>query len=387
MSKTPSPSSLYWIDKLIAHKTISSRSNLALVDEIKAYFHELGAKTLRTTNDEGTKANLFITLPGRSGTKAHGLVLSGHLDVVPVEGQTWSSDPFTMTIKNSRVYGRGACDMKGFVGVILGMAPNIAANPPAFPVHFALSFDEELGCLGAPLMIQDFIAKGYRPRACIVGEPTGMEPVVAHKASRVYNCHVHGKSCHSSQPQVGVNAVIYASKIIAFLHDLSVDLRLRETQDASFTPPYGTLVVGTIEGGVSANTVPEFCTFSFILRTLPTTDIGKFEDKIRDYIATDVIPEMQREHATAFVTLERSAAVPAMREQISDATKSLMAVLQTTQTGHVSYGTEAGLFQASSIPTLVCGPGSILQAHKPDEYVELQQLALCEEWLHNIVYP
>ncbi|MBB2206072.1 acetylornithine deacetylase [Gluconacetobacter takamatsuzukensis] len=385
MSQIPRDATLDWLACLIAHRSVSSLSNMTLIDDVAAHFHTLGLDVRRTTNDEGTKANLFATLPGRAGAYENGLVLSGHTDVVPVEGQDWASDPFTMSIRNGRVHGRGACDMKGFLGVMLGLSQELGEHPPLHPVHFALSFDEELGCLGAPLMIRDIVAKGYRPRACIVGEPTEMGPVIAHKASRVFECHVRGKACHSSRPQDGVNAITYASRIVAFLHTLGDRIRLEEGEDPAFDPPYGTLVVGTIRGGVATNSVPEACTLTFTFRTLPPTNAARIEDIIRTYITNDILPDMQQEDPTADVTLHRRASVPAMQADHCEAVTSMIALLDKTQESCVSYGTEAGLFQEASIPTLVCGPGSILQAHRADEYVTLDQLAQCEAWLRKVI--
>ncbi|WP_317134987.1 acetylornithine deacetylase [Brytella acorum] len=385
MADRPTESSLGWIERLIAHHSISSDSNMALIDEVSEHFTGLGLDVCLTTNVAGTKANLFATLPGRSGCHKDGLILSGHTDVVPVDGQDWSSDPFAMDIRQDRLYGRGACDMKGFLGVAIALAETFAARPPSRPVHYALSYDEELGCLGAPSMISDLVARGYRPRACIVGEPTDMMPVVSHKASRVFECHVQGKACHSADPDHGVNAIHYATRLIMFLQKIAENMRSEEKQDLAFDPPFSTLVVGTIQGGVATNTVPESCVFTFAFRTLPTHDDEAVETAIRTYISETILPDMRREDRNADVVLHRRAHVPAMRTLRCDALIPIVSSLGKMHGGCVSYGTEAGLFQKAGIETLVCGPGSILHAHKADEFVTLEQLGRCETWLRGLV--
>lgn len=385
MANRPTESSIRWIERLIAHRSVSSHSNMALIEEVSGHFRGLGMDVFLTTNESGTKANLFATLPGRSGSQKNGLILSGHTDVVPVDGQDWSSDPFAMDIRNDRLYGRGACDMKGFLGIAIALAEEFAATPPSRPVHYALSYDEELGCLGAPSMIRDLVARGYRPRACIVGEPTDMTPVVSHKASRVFECHVQGKASHSAHPDRGVNAIYYASKIIMFLQEIADDMRSKEKHDLAFDPPFSTLVVGTIQGGVATNIVPESCVFGFAFRTLPSHDDEAVETAIRTYISQIILPEMQREDRNANIALHRRARVPAMRTLHCDALNPIVSSLGTMTRGCVSYGTEAGLFQEAGIDTLVCGPGSILHAHKADEFVTLDQLGRCETWLRKLV--
>ncbi|WP_130732609.1 acetylornithine deacetylase [Komagataeibacter xylinus] len=385
MTALPSQNALDWITRLIAHESISSCSNMALVTEVAAHFRALGMEVLLTRNEEGTKANLFATLPGREGSLHNGLVLSGHTDVVPVAGQDWTSDPFVATIRDGRLYGRGACDMKGFLGTAIDLAAEFAQKPLQYPLHYALSFDEELGCIGAPRMIRDIVARGYRPRVCLVGEPTDMAPVTAHKASRVFECRVHGRACHSSSPADGVNAINYAAKIINFLDGMATTFRYEKMQDPDFDPPYTTFSVGTIEGGLSTNTVPDLCDFSFQFRCLPHEDGEAIEQEIRGYIDHDIIPAMRRDDPDAGVTLFRRANVPALAGLQCTAIDDIKDRLGNRQCRCVSYGTEAGLFQQVGIDAVVCGPGSIVQAHKADEFISLQQLAECENFLRRLV--
>ncbi|MFT9256751.1 MAG: acetylornithine deacetylase [Acetobacter sp.] len=385
MSLQPSQNALDWISRLIAYPTVSSVSNLDLIEDVAGHFRGLGMDVALTRNDEGTKANLFATLPGRSDAYLNGLVLSGHSDVVPVVGQDWSSDPFQATLRDGRLYGRGACDMKGFLGVATALAEDFARRQPEHPVHYAFSFDEEPGCLGAPLMIRDLVARGYHPRACVVGEPTDMAPVTAHKASRVFECSVVGKSSHSSRPQDGVNAINYAARIIEFLRLLAESFRAEEGQDMAFDPPYSTVSVGTIEGGISSNTVAPSCFFTFEFRSLPNHSADAIEGAIRAHIDNEILPLMRAQDPQAGVTLRRRANVPALASRTCEALDVVKARLDTQTCECVSYGTEAGMFQGVGIDTLVCGPGSIVQAHKPDEYVTLEQLARCERFLRAIV--
>ncbi|MCE2574149.1 acetylornithine deacetylase [Komagataeibacter sp. FNDCR2] len=384
MTAMPSQHTLDWITRLIAHESISSRSNLALVTEVAAHFRQLGMVVDLTQNNAGTKANLFATLPGRKGALHDGLVLSGHTDVVPVAGQDWTSDPFVASIRDGKLYGRGACDMKGFLGIAIALGEEFAQKRPEYPLHYALSFDEELGCIGAPLMIRDIVARGYHPRVCLVGEPTDMTPVTAHKASRVFECRVHGRACHSASAD-GVNAITYAAKIINFLDGMAVAFQHENRQDPDFDPPYTTFSVGTIEGGLSTNTVPDLCDFSFQFRSLPHEDSEAIERTIRNYIDHEIVPAMRRNHPDVGVTLYRRANVPALSGRYCEAIDDIRNTLGNRQCSCVSYGTEAGLFQQVGIDALVCGPGSIMQAHKADEFISLQQLADCEEFLRNIV--
>ena len=267
--------SLDWLTRLIAFDTVSRHSNLALIKEVQAYCEQLGLSVDLTFNEQQNKANLFVTVPAGKDSNSidNGLVLSGHTDVVPVDGQDWTSDPFIATIRGDKLYGRGSCDMKGFIACALTLLPKAVklsqAGQLSRPLHLALSFDEEVGCLGAPLILADLAQRGITPDYCIVGEPTNMTMVVAHKGIAVYRCRVHGKSAHSSLTHQGVNAISYASRLVGYVDDLACEISHRDDNDALFDVPFSTLSVGTIKGGTATNIVPNLCEFTFDYRNLP----------------------------------------------------------------------------------------------------------------------
>jgi acetylornithine deacetylase len=381
----PSPAALDWTSRLIAHDTTSFRGNLTLIEEAQAHLAALGFDCALTHDRGRTKANLFATLPGSEGATDGGLVLSGHTDVVPVTGQCWTSDPFVVDVRDGRLFGRGACDMKGFIGTALSLAGEFAAMRPSRPLHYALSFDEEVGCLGAPLMIADFAGRGIAPAGCIVGEPTDMLPVIAHKGRRSYSCRVTGRASHSSQIQDGVNAIEHAAQIVAFIADLARAQCRSERPDPAFVPPHTTICVSRIDGGIAENIVPAACAFLFDVRALPTTDIAAIEATIRAFIDDQVVPAMRAEHPDAGVTMDLLSDVPGLAARGAALHECLSEVLAADGGGSVSYGTEAGQFQQAGMETIVCGPGSIAQAHKADEYVSLAQLARCEGTLRRLV--
>jgi acetylornithine deacetylase len=374
--------SLAWIKRLIDIDTTSRNSNLALIEEVESYFRSLGLPMRRTSDDSGAKANLFASIPDSRGDIQGGLVLSGHTDVVPVDGQRWSSDPFNAEQRGDKLYGRGACDMKGFIGTALALAPDFASMQLRKPIHFALSYDEELGCLGAPRMIEDVVSSGIRPDSCIVGEPTGMKPVVAHKGLRSYRCRVHGRAAHSSRTTDGVNAIDYAAKLIVFLRGLIDEARRDPLDDPYFDIPFTTASVGRIEGGVATNIVPDSCEFHFECRPVPGYDMQRFEQRLNDYIAKVLLVDMHAEHPDSGIDLELCYTIPSLSESERAALISLAQALTRDQQPHkVAYATEAGQFRSAGIDTIVCGPGYIAHAHRPDEYVDLSQIAACERFL------
>ena len=377
--------SLHWIKRLIDIDTTSRRSNLDLIDEVRGYFNDLGLAVRLTHDDSGAKANLFATLPDRSGNLQGGMVLSGHTDVVPVDGQQWSSDPFAAEVRNGRLYGRGACDMKGFLGIALALAPQFAKMRLNRPIHFALSYDEEVGCLGAPRMIADIVERGIRPDGCVVGEPTGMKPVVAHKGIRQYRCRVHGRAAHSSRTPDGVNAIEYAARLIVHLRGLMDAERQKPVADPWFDIPFTTGSVGLINGGTATNVVPQDCEFQFECRPMPGHDTDGLEAGIREHIEAVLLPAMRREHPDGRIELECLASVPGLTEDEGQALLRLARALTRDDRPHkVAYATEAGQFRAANIETIVCGPGHIEQAHRPDEFVDLSQVSACERFLVGI---
>ena len=383
--------SLDWLTRLIAFDTVSRHSNLALINDVKAYCEQLGLTVDLTFNEAKTKANLFATVPAGENADIvnNGLVLSGHTDVVPVDGQDWQSDPFAATIRGDKLYGRGACDMKGFIACALTMLPQAVqlsnSGQLRRPLHLALSFDEEVGCLGAPLILADLKARGITPDYCIVGEPTNMAMVVAHKGIAVYRCRVHGKSAHSSLIAQGVNAISYASKLVGYVDTLAEELSARDDNDALFTVPYSTLSVGTIHGGTATNIVPNLCEFTFDYRNLPHMTQDDILEPIQAKVA-ELNAQMQARAPETGIELMQEESVPAMTDDDSAELQSLIAALTGDDERHkVAYATEGGQFTNAGIPTIICGPGSIEQAHKADEYVELIEIERCDGFLQKLL--
>lgn len=378
----PSPSALTMIERLIAFPTVSRESNLGLIEWVRDYLAHLGVQSRLTYDASRSKANLFATL---GEGKKPGLILSGHTDVVPVEGQAWDSDPFKAMLVDERLYGRGSADMKGFIGTALALAPQFLEANMESALHLALSYDEEIGCIGVRGLIADLAEIGLKPAGCIVGEPTSMQPIVAHKGTHRFRCCVRGREAHSSTTTQGVNAVEYAARIIVYIRQIADRLAQLETRDYGFTVPYSTLQTGVVQGGLAANIVPKECAFQFEARTLPGVDAEILYREIQAFAAT-LLPEMQRVASDAAIDFEWLASAPGLSMQESDDIVQLAASLARTKpNGAVSYGTEAGLFQQAGIPTVVCGPGSIEQAHRPNEFVALEQLAQCEAFLLRLI--
>ena len=379
---SPTTETLDCLRQLIGFDSTSRNSNLELIDWAEAHLSAHGARIRRSYNRERTKANLFASF----GEGPGGVVLSGHTDVVPVDGQNWSTDPFKADIRDGRLYGRGACDMKGFIGVVLGKAHVLSKARLDAPIHVALSYDEEVGCLGIPGLLADLDSAGIRPDGCIVGEPTSMRPVTAHKGGRVYRCCVRGQAAHSSLTSQGLNAIEYAARVITFIQDLSWREEEHGLRVQGLDVPYSTISTNLITGGNGKNIIPAECEFFFDYRYVPGMAPDAFIDDIRAYVAEHVEPRMKRRHPQAGVEFEMTGDVPALSEdetsRIAQLSKSL---LRPQASAKVSYGTEAGFFQRMGIPSIVCGPGSIEQAHRADEYVSLEQLAECEGFLDRLV--
>ena len=387
--------SIDWLTRLIAFDTVSRHSNLALIEYVQSYCEQLGLSVDLTFNDAKNKANLFVTVAagGNANNSAdiinHGLVLSGHTDVVPVDGQAWTSEPFVATIRGDKLYGRGACDMKGFIACALTLLPKAVelsnSGQLSRPLHLALSFDEEVGCLGAPLILADLKARGITPDYCIVGEPTNMAMVVAHKGIAVYRCRVHGKSAHSSLTATGVNAISYASRLIGYVDSLAEEISHRDDNDALFDVPYSTLSVGTIQGGTATNIVPNLCEFTFDYRNLPHMTQDDILLPIQAKVA-ELSAQMQARAADTGIELMQEESVPAMTDDESSELQALIAALTGDSKRHkVAYATEGGQFTNSGIPTIICGPGSIEQAHKADEYVKLNEIERCDSFLQRLL--
>ena len=375
-----------WLSRLIAFDTTSRHSNLQLIDAVDDYLRSVGLSPWRAWNSERSKANLFVTIPAHGGSIAGGTILSGHTDVVPVDGQQWSSDPFQATIRDGKLYGRGACDMKGFIAASLNAVPLALQTQLREPLHLALSYDEEIGCLGAPVMLSQLQEQGLSPNQCIVGEPTSMQMVVGHKGINVFSCTVHGHSAHSSLTPQGVNAIDYAARIIVYLQQLSQQLKTQHEQDAAFDVPLSTLNVGRIRGGTAVNIIPNECELQFDYRNLPTMNTDAVLLPLRAFIQ-ELIAEMQQVHGDATIVLRQMEQVPAMDSQAGNALYALIeALVDEQQRSKVAYATEGGHFQAANMHTVICGPGSIVQAHKADEYIELSQLQRCDRFLQQLLH-
>ena len=382
----PSAASRAMIERLIAFNTVSRDSNLGLIEWVRDYLQGLGAKTRLTHDASGKKANLFATL---GDSKKPGLILSGHTDVVPVDGQAWDTDPFAATERDGRLYARGSADMKGFIGIILAQAPKFvgALNDKRLdaPLHYALSYDEEVGCLGVRGLIADLEEQGIRPAGCVVGEPTSMQPIIAHQGTHRFRCAVHGREAHSSYVTHGVNAIEYAARLVVFIRQLADRLAQLEQRDYGFTVPYSTLSTGLIQGGIAANVVPKDCVFQFDMRTLPQATPDALYREIQRY-AEVLAAEMRGIDASAGIDLQWVSQTVGLAAAESDAiVQWAMQLSRNPTVGKVSYGTEAGLFQKMGVPTVICGPGDIAEAHRPNEFVALDQLAQCESFMDRIL--
>lgn len=378
---------LDWLKKIIAFNTTSCLSNLPLIESLANTCEDYHLSTQLIHDPNQTKANLLITIPDRNGNREGGIVLSGHTDVVPVDGQHWATDPFIAHINDGKVYGRGACDMKGFLAVVMGLIPQLQANRYEFPIHLAFSYDEEVGCLGAPHLIQTFQNWHNKPKACVVGEPTLMQPIIGHKGIRNYRCHIHGTAAHSSLTPQGCNAIEYAATLICFLRDLANDFKSQGTHDPAFDIPFTTVSTNLIHGGHALNIIPSECEFSFEFRHIAADKADAIHDKIMAFIHQHLLPLMQQEQQTNTIRLELLANVPGF--EISMTSPLIQFAQQLCPSpkplSKVAYATEAGLFQQANIATIVCGPGSIEQAHRANEFVTIEQLHQCERFILDLL--
>jgi acetylornithine deacetylase len=387
----PSAASRAMIERLIGFKTVSRDSNLGLIEWVRDYLQGFGALTRLTYDDAGKKANLFATL---GDSKKPGLILSGHTDVVPVDGQNWDTDPFQTVERDGKLFARGSADMKGFIGIILAQAPRFVAalNEGRLdaPLHYSLSYDEEVGCIGVRGLIRDLEENNIRPAGCVVGEPTSMQPIIAHKGTHRLRCRVLGREAHSSYVTHGVNAIEYAARLVVFIRQIADRLAQTEMRDYGFTVPYSTLSTGVIHGGIAANVVPKDCVFQFDMRTLPNTQAEALFQEIRAY-AQNLTREMRAVDPDSGIDLEWLSQTVGLAAAETDAiVQWAMQLSGKDQVGKVSYGTEAGLFQKMGVPSVICGPGDIAQAHRPNEFVTLEQLAQCEKFIDRMLdtgYP
>ena len=377
------PVSVEMIRKLVGFPTVSRDSNLELIHFVRDRLAALGAEARLTYNDERSKANLFATLGPRGKP---GIVLSGHTDVVPVDGQAWDTDPFCVVEKDGKLYGRGTSDMKSFVAVVLALAPEFAQRGLKTPIHFSFSYDEEVGCIGVGRLIADLAQAGIKPQSCIVGEPTLMRPVIAHKGKKGFRCNVRGFAYHSAYAPMGVNAVEAAAEAVAFLKSMARRHRDNGPYDRGFDVAHTTVHTGVMRGGTALNIVPHECTFDFEFRHLPGDDPDALFAEFRNYLDTSLVPEMRAVHADSGFEIVPLSVLPALDNGPEMEVVGLAQELSgNSDIGKVSYGTEGSQFQRAGIPTVVCGPGSIEQAHKPNEYVAIEQVEKCEQFIRRLM--
>lgn len=360
------------LGQLVAFDTESSKSNWPLVRFVEDYLRARNVPFVVVPNEAGDKAALFATIgPQRDG----GILLSGHTDVVPVEGQAWTSDPFTMRREGGRLYGRGTTDMKGFDAVCLSMVDEFLEAPLRQPIHILLSYDEETTCLGPVDTIARFGRDLPMPRAAIVGEPTQMHVADAHKAVATYHTIVHGFEAHSSKPHLGANAIEGASELIAELYRFGRELVQQTDPLGRFDPPFSTISVGVVQGGTARNILAKECRFNWEFRPLPGVPIDLARQRLEDFARNDLLPRLNRHGDFARVETITEVEVPGLApDPGSDAETLALKLARSNRTIAVSYATEAGRFQAGRVSTIVCGPGSIDQAHQPDEYIEVSEL-------------
>lgn len=366
---------------LVAFDTTSAKSNLALIAFVEDYLKGHGIDATRVPSPDGAKADLFATI----GPKGDGGIgLSGHSDCVPVEGQNWSSDPFTLTERNAKLYGRGSCDMKGFIACALAAVPSLKARPLKEPIHIIVSYDEEVGCTGVRPLIARLGKDLPRPRAIIVGEPTSMAVIDAHKRIDSYRTRVTGREAHSSMPDLGVNAISAAAALIGELDRIGGVIAARD-RDERFRPPYSTVFVGTIKGGTAHNIVPKHCEFHWQVRGLPTAEPGEAPRDLAAFAEAALLPKMRHVTKEAAIDTANEGSVPAfVARPGSEAVALALALTGRDRTEAVSYTTEAGLFEEADVPAVICGPGNIAQAHAADEYVSVAQLEACLVFLDGL---
>lgn len=377
-------SSAAMLEKLVGFDTTSSGSNLGLIHFVRDYLDGFGVASELIYDAGKGKANLYATIGPKDRA---GVMLSGHTDVVPVTDQAWDSDPFALREHDGLFYGRGTSDMKGFIAVALAKVPEMTAAALDQPVHFALSYDEEVGCLGAHGIAEHIRNAPFaRPRLCVVGEPTGMKAITGHKGICDYDCHVHGLECHSSLAPYGVNAVEYAAELVAFIKSLARRTAREGPFNRHFDPPHTTIHTGMMSGGTAVNIVPHKCNFTFEIRTIPGHDPDTIVAEISEFAWKKLEPMMKEIEPKTGIRLVKSVQVPAFDIANDDpAVASVMSWSGANAAEKVSFGTEAGIFQQAGVPTVVCGPGHIAQAHKPNEFIAAEQLTKCELFLDRMI--
>ena len=372
------------LSDLIAFKTISGEDNSSLIDYCDQILKKLGAESFKTFDQEKKRVNLFATIKAKKSNGKNPIILSGHTDVVPVS-KSWSTDPFKATIKNDKLYGRGSCDMKGFIACTLAYAPIYSKSSLDRDIHFSFTFDEETACQGAPILIEELKKRGIKNGICIVGEPTNMKIIDAHKGCYEYTTHFEGLAGHGSAPHKGVNAVEYAARFIDKLLKIRKTLKDKAPKNSIFNPPYTTLQIGGISGGIARNVIADRCRVDWELRPVIKEDGIFVNSEIDKFVNEELLPEMKRVYPKSSIKKEIIGEIIGFdRHEKSEACELISNITGDNSREVVSFGTEAGLFQEIGISTVVCGPGSIEQAHKVDEYIKLDELKKCLNLLEGI---
>ncbi len=370
---------------LIKFQTVSGKSNIKLIEYCENELKRSGASSFKTFNNTKTQANLFSSIGANKENEKEGIILSGHTDVVPAVSKEWTSDPYTAIKKDNKIYGRGTCDMKGFIACTLAVAPLFASKKLKAPIHFSYTFDEETGCLGAPLVLADLKKRNINFSACIIGEPTNMKAITAHKGYNEYITHFTGLSGHASNPEGGVSAIEYAIQYSNKLLELRDELKKRSSKKVIFSPSYSTLQIGKISGGIGANVIADQCSLEWEVRPVSRED-GEFISKNIDAYTKDIlIPKIKKNNPKGDIRKEIIGEVVGFnKEESSEAANLVCNLTGDNEKNTMSFGTEAGLFQNSGISTVICGPGSIEQAHTVDEFITYDQLKSCLKMLISL---
>jgi acetylornithine deacetylase len=377
------PASLELIRQLVRFDTTSRDSNLALIDWVGEYLASHGLSWRLTHDDSRAKANLFCTI---GDPYEPGIVLSGHTDVVPADGQAWSVDPFGGVVDDDRLVGRGAADMKSFLGIVLAALPDMLAKPLAMPIHLAFSYDEEVGCIGVGRMIRDMRAIGIAPGICIVGEPTGMKVVTGHKGKLAMRAHVCGREAHSALAPYAVNALEYAAEMIVELRRMQREIAARGPFNAEYDPPYSTLHAGVLHAGTALNIVPRECTFDFEFRTVPGDDPHRLLERLRRFCDDELMPQMRAVAPESGIDFETKSDNPGLHtEETAEIVGRIERLARGGRGGKVAFASEAGQFQRAGFEAVICGPGCIGDAHKPDEFITFEQIRMGEAFIARVV--
>jgi len=380
---TDTQRSIEILEALVGFDTTSRNSNLPLIDWVEGYLGRCRVAYERIPDQAGVKANIWATI---GPADKPGYILSGHSDVVPVDGQSWASDPFRLSRRDGRLYGRGATDMKGFVACCLAAVPDMTARRLERPIHLAISYDEEVGCIGVRDIIARIERSAVKPAGCFVGEPSLMQVIVAHKSKRSLRVTVHGHTAHSSLAPQGVNAVEYAARLIVKIRDISERLAAKGPRDPLYDVPFTTGHTGTVNGGTALNIVPESCTFEFEFRSIGADDVNALVDEVISYGRNTLEPAMKAVAPETGIAFDNRSGFPGLDTPASaDVVALAKQLMGTRDHGKVAYGTEAGRFSAAGIPSVVIGPGSIDQAHKADEFIAESEMAKCVGFIDQLI--